>query len=66
MRNEYGKLVEQNLNIDGWVVIDKYRYNIEETFWVWGYKNKNDRKTFLWIYENIILSNIISSYDFKR
>ena len=66
LRNEYGKLVEQNLNIDGWVVIDKFKYNIEETFWVWGYENKSDRKTFLWIYENIILSDIFSSYDFKR
>lgn len=66
LRNEYGKLVEQNLNIDGWVVIDKYRYTIEETFWVWGYKNKSDRKTFLWIYTNIIISDVDYCLEYKR
>lgn len=66
LRNEYGKLVEQQVNIDGWIVIDKFRYKREETFWVWGYNKKDDRKTFKWIYENVLLSGINSSYDFKR
>lgn len=65
LRNEYGKLVEQNLNKEGWIIIDKFRYEIEETFWVWGYSNR-DRKTFLWIYNNVLLSSISSVYDFKR
>ena len=66
LRNEYGKLVEQTVNRDGWVVIDKFRYKKEETFWVYGYNSKNDRKTFLWIYENLILSDIVLKSDFKR
>ena len=66
LRNEYGKLVEQQINIDGWVVVDKYRYKREETFWVWGYDKKDDRKTFSWIYENVLFSGIETAYDFKR
>ena len=66
LRNEYGKLVEQKLNKDGWIIVDKFRYQVEETFWVWGYDKISDRKTFLWIFENILLSNINYDYDFKR
>jgi hypothetical protein len=66
LRNEYGKLVEQKTNIDGWVVIDKFRYYIEETFWVWGYSKTKERKTFTWIYENLIRDGISTPYDFKR
>ena len=47
-------------------IIDKLRYKKEEDFWVWGYNKSNDRKTFLWIYENIVFNNISSPYDFKR
>jgi hypothetical protein len=66
LRNEYGKFVEQKTNIDGWIVLDKFRYEIEETFWVWGYNKTKDRKTFTWIYENLIKDNIETPYDFKR
>lgn len=66
LRNEYGKLVDQKLNIEGWIVIDKFRYKIEETFWVFGYNNRSDRKTILWIYENLIISNLEFIYDYKR
>lgn len=57
LRNEYGKIVEQRLNIEGWVVVDKFRYKKEETFWVWGYNAMRDRKTFQWIYENIVTNS---------
>ena len=66
LRNEYGKLVEQKTNKDGWNVIDKFRYQKEETFWVYGYNNKNDRKTFLWIYENLISTDVEWYFNFKR
>lgn len=65
LRNEYGKLVEQNVNKDGWVVIDKFRYKREETFWVYGYNSKNDRKTFLWVYNNLVV-NDSDGFNFKR
>lgn len=65
LRNEYGKLVEQNVNKDGWVIIDKFRYKREETFWVYGYNSKNDRKTFLWVYNNLVV-NDSDGFNFKR
>jgi hypothetical protein len=65
LRNKYGKLVEHSINRDGWIIIDKFRYKREETFWVYGYNNKNDRKTFLWIYVNLISSEL-NEFNFKR
>ncbi len=65
LRNEYGKLVEQKTNIEGWNILDKFRYYIEETFWVFGYDNRSERKTFIWIYDNII-SNSEFYYDYRR
>ena len=66
LRNEYGKLVRQETNSDKWVVLDKFSYDTEETFWVYGYDPVRGRKTFEWIYYNIIMSNIETSYDIKR
>lgn len=57
LRNEYGKLVEHYTNKEGWVIIDKFRYKKEETFWVYGYEKKSERKTFSWIYQNMIVEN---------
>ena len=66
IRNEYGKLVEQQTDIDGWEVLDKFRNSIEETFWVWGYDKKAERKTFMWIYENLLLLDGFGLYEFRR
>jgi hypothetical protein len=66
LRNEYGKLVEQKTNIDGWIVLDKWRYHEEESFWVWGYDSKKDRKNFAWIYNSFIIENIGTSMDYIR
>lgn len=65
LRNEYGKIVEQKTNSLNWGVYDKFKYDVEETFWVWGYNNRKDRKTFQWIYENILLGKIYSEYDLR-
>lgn len=65
LRNEFGKLVEHKTNTENWVILDKFRYNTEETFWVYGYDPKYNRKTFMWVYENIV-TNIIHKYDIKR
>lgn len=66
LRNEYGKLVRQETNSDTWIILDKFPYEVEETFWVYGYDPVRDRKTFEWIYYNIIIGNIETSYDIKR
>lgn len=66
MRNEYGKLVEQRTTSNIWVIVDKFSYNVEETFWVWGYNPKTDRKTFNWIFDELIVGKIKDDYDLKR
>lgn len=66
LRNEYGKLVRQETNSDTWIILDKFRYDVEETFWVYGYDPVRGRKTFEWIYHNIITGDIETSYDIKR
>lgn len=64
LRNEYGVIVEHKTNMEGWVVIDKFRYLKEEKFWVWGYDKKSDRKTFMWVFENLLL-NAFHEYENK-
>ena len=66
LRNEYGKLVRQETNSEKWIILDKFSYDVEETFWVYGYDPVRGRKTFEWIYHNIIIGNIETSYDIKR
>ena len=66
LRNEYGKLVRQETNSDTWVILDKFPYEVEETFWVYGYDPVRDRKTFGWIYHNILLAGIETKFDIKR
>lgn len=66
LRNEYGKLVRQETNSDTWVILDKFPYKVEETFWVYGYDPIRGRKTFAWIYHNILLAGIETKFDIKR
>ena len=66
LRNEFGKLVRQETNSDKWIILDKFEYDVEETFWVYGYDPTRGRKTFDWIYLNIIMEGIQTSYDIKR
>lgn len=67
LRNEYGKFVEHRItNNNNWVIRDKIIKFVEETFWVYGFDPKKDRKTFLWIYNNLILDAIETKYDIIR
>ena len=66
LRNEYGKLVEQTLNTEGWIVADKFRYYQEETFSIFGFDKRSERKTFQWIYDNMLYYGIDTKFDFKR
>lgn len=65
LRNEYGVIIEHKTNREGWIILDKYRYLKEETFWVLGYDKKSDRKTFLWVFQNLLLNAFTSSYEHK-
>ena len=67
LRNSYGKFVTQKItNNSKWVIRDKMVKLVEETFWVYGYDPKVDRKTFSWIYENLLINSINSKYDIIR
>lgn len=66
LRNQFGKLVRQETNSDTWIILDKFPYDVEETFWVYGYDPLRGRKTFEWIYLNILLGGIETKFDIKR
>lgn len=59
LRNEYGKLIEHYTNQKGWVIIDKFKYRKEETFWIWGLDKKSERKTCSWIYQNMVYDRVL-------
>lgn len=54
LRNQYGEFVEHETNNENWIVYDKAPYYKEETFWVYGFHPLIQRKTFDFIFENLI------------
>ena len=67
LRNEFGKFVTHKItNNTKWIIRNKIVRLVEETFWVYGYDNKTDRKTCQWIVDNLILGSIESKYDIIR
>ena len=63
--DEYGKFVNYTTNDDDWIIYDRSPYYIEETFWVYGYHPRLQRKNFKWIYDNFISNNSNNKYLFK-
>lgn len=62
VRNEYGKyIVTKIINNEKWIVRDKIKRLVEETFWVYGFDPKLDRKTFSWIYENLFIEPTLNN-----
>lgn len=67
LRNEFGKFIPQKItNNKKWVIREKIIRLVEETFWVYGFDSKTDRKTFVWIWDNLVLGAIHNSYDIIR
>lgn len=64
LSNEFGKLIEHTTNSETWKIYDKLPCLEEETFWVYGYHPKRDRKTFEWIFNNLIC-NILENSDYQ-
>ena len=54
IRNSYGKLVNHETTNKKWKIVDKFPCLTEETFWVYGYNPRSDRKTFMWVNENYV------------
>lgn len=44
IRDEFGRLNEEPPLFDKYTILDKRPYNIEETFWVYGYDKNYERK----------------------
>ena len=63
--DEYGKFVNYATNDGDWIIYDRSPYYIEETFWVYGYHPRLQRKDFKWIYDNFISNNSNNKYLFK-
>lgn len=68
LKNEYGKYVEHNVYSKGrnYEIVEKCPAKIEDTFWVFGYDPRKDRKTFAWIFNNILNEGFSGPYDMKR
>ena len=68
LRNEFGKFVEHNVRYNGrnYEIIEKCKAKVEDDVWVFGYDPRNDRKTFAWIFNNVLNEGFTSSVDMKR
>ena len=62
--NEYGEYINYETNSKDFYVYNIHSYDIEETFFVYGYDPTFNRKTFLWIYENIVKPKATDKYSF--
>lgn len=65
IRNEYGKFINYTSSDEDWIIIDRATYYIEETFWVYGYHPRLQRKTFDWVFNEYILSDANNKNAFK-
>lgn len=67
LRNEYGQMVDHIIvDDDKWIIIDKHIYYKEETFWVYGFNPKTQRKDFNFILNQMILLNVNNKNYFRR
>ena len=55
VRDELGKLYEEQPLGGIWTIIDSGEWNIEETFWVYGHDSKNDRQTIKGILQKLMI-----------
>jgi hypothetical protein len=65
VRDEYGKFVDYQTNDEDWIVVDRAPYYIEETFWVYGFHPRIQRKDFNWIFDNFIAKDADDKYKMK-
>ena len=63
LRNEFGRFVKHSVTSENWFIYDKFPCVKEETFWVYGFNPKNERKDIKWIYSNFIDIFIDETYD---
>ena len=65
VRTNTGEFADYTTTDEDWIVIDRAPYDIEETFWVYGYHPKIQRKDFKWIFNTFITKDAKNRYMFK-
>jgi len=65
IKDEYGKYINYESSSENWIIYDRANYEIEESFWVYGYHPRMQRKDFNWIFENFIAKDAKNKYFFK-
>lgn len=58
LKNYYGSIIDYTTNNKKWIILDRENYDLEESFWVFGYDKFKDRKNFKWILNNILYTDI--------
>lgn len=66
VKNEYGRYIDCVTSSENWLFIEEAPYKIEETFWVYGYNPKTDRKTYKFIIDNYMTYDKHNKYFFKE
>lgn len=54
VRDDTGKFVEYEFNNPEWILFDRARWYKEEEFYVYGFHPMYEKKSFEWIYENLV------------
>lgn len=65
VKDDYGKYTNYKTNSENWIVIDRSPYEIEESFWVYGYHPRLQRKDYKWIMENFVDKDAKDKATFK-
>jgi hypothetical protein len=66
IRNEYGSYVDCTTYNDNWLFLEAMPYKVEETFWVYGYNPKRQRKDINFIIDNFLLCHRNDKYFFRQ
>ena len=67
LRNEIGQFVPNVASSEKWVIYEKSDFYFEETYWVYGFHPRHQRKDFYHILEDILLKNVSKvNYHQKR
>ena len=65
IKDDSGKYINYQSSDEDWIIYDRAPYNVEETFWVYGYHPRIQRKDFNWIFDNFISKDAKNKYMFK-
>lgn len=59
LRNEFGQLVKHSNNSNKMVIYKKEEYLMEESFWIYGFNPKSQRKDFNFILNDMLLYGLL-------